>query len=168
MKCLNCGSEFELKNYNQKFCKARCRQISRKKEECEYLKTKRRIKIEELPCESGEYWINLIENEYFVSNFGKIYSSAYNKEFKLRKDRYGYLQVSLKKLRSSPLTVHRIIAKAFIPNPENKPQVNHINGIKTDNRVENLEWCTVKENIKHSIENNLKRVARNYKRIKYK
>lgn len=62
-----------------------------------------------------------------------------------------YYQVHLCKNGKYPLfEIARLVADAFIPNSENKPQVNHINGIKTDNRIENLEWCTLSENRLHS------------------
>lgn len=67
--------------------------------------------------------------------------------------RHGYSYVPLSKKRKRYFKrVHRIVAIAFIPNKLKLPYINHKNGIKTDNRVENLEWCTQKDNIRHAIE----------------
>lgn len=94
-----------------------------------------------------------------VTNIKTGLRKAYNT------NRQGYLSVALCMQGKVKLEkVHRLVAQAFIPNPENKPQVNHKNGDKTDNRVENLEWVTNSENIRHAYENGL--CSMDYRKVK--
>ena len=108
------------------------------------------------------------EGLYEVSNLGAVKSlekmwvvnkAIRNKPETIMKqstDSNGYFQVELSKNgKAKKYLVHRLIAKAFIENPDNKNDVNHINCIKKDNRVENLEWATRSENIRHALDNNL-------------
>lgn len=92
-------------------------------------------------------------DDYFVSNKGNVYSkkSGEIREIKPHFDTKGYLVLKLhKEHRSYCKKVHRLVAEAFIPNPKNKPQVNHIDGDKTNNYVKNLEWNTNAENNLHA------------------
>ena len=111
----------------------------------------------------GELWVNIRGFDYQVSNFGRVRSVSHwiyhyksGKAFKKGKminpshNRKGYSQVSLSKDGvAHHYMVHRLVAEAFIPNPKHLPQVNHKDEDKTNNRLSNLEWCTVKYNIRY-------------------
>lgn len=103
-----------------------------------------------------EEWRDVVGyEEYFsVSSEGKVYSKRTNKILKLTLSKSGYncfaTRLEGRDGKCIFLRAHRLVAEAFIPNPENKPFVNHKNANKTDNRVENLEWVTAQENSIHA------------------
>jgi hypothetical protein len=98
------------------------------------------------------------EGRYQVSDSGLVRSLNYRgvkgviKELVLTNDKKGYMNVPLTigHNGTTQFKVHRLVAQAFLPNPDKLPQVNHKNGIKADNRVENLEWISNLENMRHS------------------
>lgn len=122
--------------------------------------------------EQQEVWLPVFgyNGLYEVSNNGLVRSIPTSRSgdsrfirktiyiLKFRKHHKGYLEVKLTGVETGSAKIykaHRVVAQAFIPNPSNLPEINHINGVKTDNRVENLEWVTTKENSLHAWETGL-------------
>lgn len=119
-----------------------------------------------------EVWQKLEEfGDYQISNFGNVKSSDFEmktptgkkwirkgKLLKPYKSKKGYLIVDLRiNGKRKIMSVHRLVALAYIPNPQNKPQINHIDGNKENNNVYNLEWCTNTENQLHAFKNGLQK-----------
>lgn len=114
------------------------------------------VSIKDITGYEGLYIIDSLGN---VVSLPKVQGRYVHNEYRIlnrKLNKFGYYEVALTKGgETKTLLLHRLIANAFIPNPKNLPQVNHKNGIKTDNRIENLEWCTKQENTKHAFQNNL-------------
>lgn len=113
-----------------------------------------------------EVWKDIkgYEGIYQVSNLGRVkrigvYKNQFkewgsNRILKYATDKEGYLQVALSSNgKSHTFKVHRLVSIAFIPNPKNLPQINHKNEIKSDNRVDNLEWCSPSYNVNYGTRN---------------
>ncbi len=104
-----------------------------------------------------EIWkpVRNYESLYEISNIGRVRNVKTGRILKYKIDE-GYYRVGLfKNNRQILYLVHRLVAEAFISNPESKPLINHKNGRKLDNRVNNLEWCTYKENNNHAQQTGL-------------
>lgn len=108
-----------------------------------------------------------IDNRYLVSNHGDIVGLS-GKKLKPWKDKDGYKKIRIGGREGKSFFLHRMIALTFIPSINGKSIVNHKNGIKSDNRVENLEWVNASENILHAISIGKKKIHKGSKNGKFK
>jgi hypothetical protein len=157
-KCKFCGNTLTsklAKYYCNRVCKYKYSNLA-----------KRKTPVPQKIQREGEIWMPVVgyEGLYEISNYGnlrsldrytinrgvKAFVLGWELKYQLSTNGY-YMAFLAKESTRKNTTIHSIVAKAFIPNPDNKPYVNHKNGIKTDNMAENLEWVTPKENTHHAL-----------------
>lgn len=111
--------------------------------------------------------VKINQGEYLLYPDGRLFNMKNKNWKKWTKDSNGYMKCTIWYMgKPISITQHRLLAEMFISNPNNKEQVNHINGIKNDNRLENLEWVTQSENAIHSFKNGLQKPTRpNMKKV---
>lgn len=100
-------------------------------------------------------WVQTEYPGYLINRLGHVFNERTGNILKGYIMPIGYWGVRIKTDKRTNRYIHRMLAKAFIPNPDGKPCVNHINGIKSDNDLSNLEWCTHAENMAHARETGL-------------
>lgn len=114
--------------------------------------------------QENEKWVEGYEDRYSVTKDGRVFSHirgrmeiGKNQPFCKARNilMYKFVNIAKKGEQQSPVPVHRLVAEAFLLNPENKPCINHIDGDKANNKLENLEWSTYSENTQHMHDNGL-------------
>jgi len=168
--CAVCGKP--IKHPKLAYCSKEC-QVEAGRQRINHETKELRLKEmheRSVPSLDGEVWrpVEGFECEYEVSNLGRVRTLNFfrvtkeGKQYPVKSrllkqyEHNGYLHVNLPKNgRYKRFRVHRLVAAAFLPNTYNKPAVNHIDGNKQNNNVDNLEWCTPSENTRHALANGL-------------
>ena len=103
-----------------------------------------------------EKWVRVEDTNYEISNYGRMVNIKTGNLLKTQANKKGYqvVRVTINRVKRT-FRIHRLVAQYFVSNPDNKTQVNHIDGNKNNNRYDNLEWCSNAENAHHAIKTGL-------------
>lgn len=162
--CSKCGLEKSLsdfhivKNHGKPYRRPQCILCYRVKNTENYRNLRRRRQLKKHPPISGEIWKDFLEyNNYEVSSLGRIRNKNTGKLLsgRINEDGYRIVKLTYKKYHHDVWFTHRVVAFVFIKNPRKHKEVNHKDGNKLNNSVENLEWCDRQHNMRHAFDNGL-------------